>query len=153
MNADDVAREMLFKLRLVDLGRRALVPDPPGEPAGPPPPWPAPAVRKSKNHLRKADRSQPPRARSRQAPAAATPSPCSTAPIRVSCDPVAATAALAPSARLRQTATPQLVILPAARGQVVDILFRGDRQLADAGLQRESVQLDRQPNAARRRQS
>ena len=28
VNADDVAREMLFKLRLVDLGRRALVPDP-----------------------------------------------------------------------------------------------------------------------------
>ena len=42
VNADDVAREMLFKLRLVDLGRRALVPDP-VEPAGPPP-LAAPAV-------------------------------------------------------------------------------------------------------------
>jgi hypothetical protein len=36
VNADAVAREMLSKLRLVDLGRRALVPDP-VEPGGPPP--------------------------------------------------------------------------------------------------------------------
>jgi hypothetical protein len=34
VNADAVAQEMLSKLRLVDLGRRALVPDP-VKPGGP----------------------------------------------------------------------------------------------------------------------
>ena len=42
VNADAVAREMLFKLRLVGLGRQALRPDP-AEPGGPPP-LAAPAV-------------------------------------------------------------------------------------------------------------